>query len=1623
MLKKTVTDSGCRSSLLELCLNPSYNYKTNQNQDGETLLHIACRSGHLDIVRALIEIYHCPLTLRDKLGNSPCHSACEAGQLKIMDYFDKYPYSLFYPAKNDFGSTLLHMACKSGSVPLVRMIIAGCLVKKGYPIKFRTMKCNEYQDEIFSVAKYGSFDMEKLPHDLSGNTPLHVACSHNHIEVVKFFFNEFQNTCKQNLSDLVPSLIAMACEQKHYILMSYLNSHAEENLESIHSRQKFNDFGKRHGFQVQISLYPHVEEYHKQVLHGLGSATGILLQEEHPLFLAARRGNQKLFDELSHHIYDSTIYSKANTYGDTILHAACVSCNYKLVKDLYDTIVRENHLKIDELINITNYFGYTFLHLVCEYGSLELVQFFVHVGCSVTAKTNLGHTPLHLSIIHERKDVFDYLMKNDGVDVNAKSHSGETPLHIATSESTRIEYVRKIVKHGKFNSANEKDDSDETPLFNACRNRSMAMVDILVEEPANSYLSAINNKNESIAHIAMRYHWKELLDRVLCSCSDPQHKPKCSLFEVAYHCDGLEVRKVAKSGVDNEFNPNPSSCIMIAHLMDNKEKYSYNITADINIINPNTCLTPLQQACRYSRLDTFKQFLSIPGCDCDIKGKGGNTVLHICCEMNLINFALLCIDKCSLNIRNKNHDTPLHVALENKNYELIKCILNQVKSEKLDNYVNRRGTNILHIVAAKDETNDILKAILSKGCIDHESKHSHSGDTALHIACQSQASKNIRYLFELEYDKKSWYNKKCESPLYLLWNYNAQSDRIRNVFYYVPSKYLETYNMIRSDKFYHNIIMNEPVDMPVFLYFIYHYCSSGCSKYEKCPDSEKNVIQQFVDKPSFRVVDSQGNTIFHYLALCKYHSCQFRDSIDKIFHDHKDLLTERNEYGDSALDVAAQNGNEWMAMKIIDCGVPLDFIDKKSSHGRVIQNYIRKSQEKSPVVYYLIAKGAQHNIKSDIKQSSQNMPTLHIAVVGNSGVGKTTIINSLKCLNDNDITDDKKLTIGVVPTEIIREGQCYRFYDFAGQIEFETGHAKFLKNLLFSASVCSVENALVFLVMVNGTKKIKENEKEIIKWLNFAKLIASGTNFSVHAMLLCSHADCFESDENKTNSIKKLTTFFSENKMYPLKLRDTVICMNCLNDNKEVVDRDSVKKLMRSLEDDCSSLVNFPPSSAAIELSDIITNNFSSSPCQLKHVVDQIKKDRIFSLDEKGQITMEGSPLLLSEIPELLVSYLEEIHLQNIIMLLKSSKDSQNWWIVSKHIQEKLFSHASSLFCRSPDQGRVPITNNTGVVPLSKLKEFFEEMKLGFEFEVFLLYLNDMEYCIPIEWGVISDVIRKNDGSKGNEDDKNEDSEHYFFPGLINCLKDGRVYTKNSTRKFFFGWIMKSKSKLGLDFLHTVLLRLTFQFTTQGDSDSKYDRKISLWKNGISWSSKDSVDLLVEVRDDCEVLFLSRGIKQRNVAKHTSNVIWEIRNIREELIKHNKDIPSLEEHCLLPPPQDYDSFNDKTNTSSLANLKKSFMEDIDCRQHKIENPEGEEGEIPLLRIDPFAILETEFIRNLRSDKVVPSESFPEEEYISDILKYEKCNKTDLSYSKLSSVLDKYSIFKGKELAATLDTNN
>ena len=707
-----------------------------------------------------------------------------------------------------------------------------------------------------------------------------------------------------------------------------------------------------------------------------------------------------------------------------------------------------------------------------------------------------------------------------------------------------------------------------------------------------------------------------------------------------------------------------------------------------------------------------------------------------------------------------------------------------------------------------------------------------------------------------------------------------------------------------------------------------------------------------------------------------------------------------------------------MLKEVLDRGVPLEFIDEKSEHRRLMQKVMATGGLNDKFIY-LMAKGVYHKADAQFVQDSLNNPCIHVLILGNSGVGKTTLINTLKCFCKLDYETSIQSTTGLVPTDFIYGKYQYQFYDFAGQMEFEIIHSRFLENRLATLAEYYGQNAFVFILMVNAEKSLEENKSQIERWTIFMKKHISDQNLSLSTLLVCSHADRIENNHNKNTEVKDLLKFFLEISSHPLKGKDNKIFLNGQVLNNKVADCKSVSNVMEILESMGTELEDYSLSPLAAYLNRFINMKFLNTPVQLKILVDKVKELRSFELNGNGQIVLKGDRLLISEIPELLKDSLSELHAHNFILLMKHSDRCQYWWIVCKSMQEKLFSHASSLFIPNSSQditSRLEFTNNTGIVSTEELQVKFKKLLLDFPFSIFLTYLKDMDYCRLIENEKLKKLNEKST-EKQSLECNNKDCDFYFFPGLITAKKPSNIYQKIDDKEYLhFGWILKANNQLGLCFFQSMIFNLTFKFTAGRDSESDLGRRICRWKNGMFWTTEDMVQALVEVRKDSEVLLLCRSTESCILAKYTGSIVHEIRNTKKKLSK-SEDVSFKDEYCLLKPnqgykPEDYDS---KNEVVSLAKLIVLFSKRKERRSHYINDSDC----IPMrkfLKMDPYVSMEIEEIQQLwRNNNERVTDKIISIDIIKAIVDKEELDLQNVSNSVLRSALTKYSIFDGSQL--------
>jgi ankyrin repeat protein len=137
----------------------------HSNENDSFPLHTACESGHMNIVKTLLDS-GANLTAQGKNDYSPLHYACYKGHTNIVQLL--LARGADVNIQNKYRSTPLHLACFKGYTEIVQELLDN-----------------------------SSADINvKNQH---GYTPLHVACRHGHTDIVKILEEHIERELKKEI--------------------------------------------------------------------------------------------------------------------------------------------------------------------------------------------------------------------------------------------------------------------------------------------------------------------------------------------------------------------------------------------------------------------------------------------------------------------------------------------------------------------------------------------------------------------------------------------------------------------------------------------------------------------------------------------------------------------------------------------------------------------------------------------------------------------------------------------------------------------------------------------------------------------------------------------------------------------------------------------------------------------------------------------------------------------------------------------------------------------------------------------------------------------------------------------------------------------------------------------------------------------------------------------------------------------------------------------------------------------------------------------------------------------------------------------------------------------------------
>ena len=661
-----------------------YSVQRLPNKKGELALHRACHQGSLQIVRLVSNfdvdtISHSvetPLSIACTMGKSDIvrfliEEKC-CNPLKCVSYF-KCPADIAYSEqkqeiiqiiadtsqsfKDESGNTLLHIACKY-NLP----------------------------SEIRYLTEEAHYD-QGLPND-TGELPLHIACAHKSLEIVKLVSSNSNVNSKDTKFGNTPLHIACWCEAFGIITYLVEEKDADLNIPDNCGKLPLHVVCSIGSLLETVKLVSQCDDVNHQDNDGntaLHIACETCTLEVVKYLVAERKCKQTLQNkdrQLPFHVacYEGTLEkvklvcsdcnvdANAQTKtGDTAMHIACENVNLELVKYLLQ------EKECNPLI--PNSHGELPLHKVCKQNCSSLDDIICIIkmvstpdfNCNI--QTNSRDTPLHIAANSGIfPELVQYLIEKKRCDANLPNSRGQLPLHIACSISTdtALELVKMLSEHTL--NVNAKAKHGNTPLHIACRSSNDSIVKYLIDERCAD-VNIQNDYGETVLHLAVS------------------------------HTYGYSSHEM------HEFHTE-----FVSYLMTHQ--------CDPTIKNMEKEL-PLHIACRQQCLEVVRLVSpDIHNLNVDSRTSLGNTPLHEACGAckqwsssrnvpSIVEY-LLKEKHCNSNAQNNEGKTPLHYACMRGAVNEVECLLSSGAKPLL---VDKNGQTPLKFIYKLE----IIKKLLDHG--------------------------------------------------------------------------------------------------------------------------------------------------------------------------------------------------------------------------------------------------------------------------------------------------------------------------------------------------------------------------------------------------------------------------------------------------------------------------------------------------------------------------------------------------------------------------------------------------------------------------------------------------------------------------------------------------------------------------------------------------------------------------------------------------------------------------------------------------------------------------------------------------------------------------------------------
>ena len=600
------------------------------------------------------------------------------------------------------GEALVHAACTSGSISLVKIL-------EQYNANINMLD-NDGGTALHSTALAGSLTLFKYlvkHHQLDpycksneGTTPLHLAGISGNVNMVEYLAGisdvNYQDHYGQNV-------LHKACTNGHTDVVEYL-------------------------------------------IVDKGMVTSVMDNEDCTLLHHAAMSDNLSLVKLLVDQYQLNPY-QGDTKGRLPVHAA--------TQKGHTTIVRYFIVEKAMDANVIDNEGSTLLHHAAMSDNVSLVKLLVYQYQLNPYQVNIqGYLPVHIAAQKNRTTIVRYFIVEKAMDANVTDNSGLTLLHhVALTMSDNLSLVKLLVDQYQLNPY-QGDTQGCLPVHFAAQRGCTTIVRYFIVEKAMDANVTDNEGLTLLHHAAMSNNVslvKLLVDQYQLNPYQGDTKGRLPIHVAAQHGHTTIVRYfIVEKAMDANVTDNEGLTLLHHAAMSNNVSL-VKLLVDQYQLNPYQGDTkgrlPIHVAAQHGHTTIVRYFIVEKAMDANVTNNESLTLLHHAAMSDNISLVKLLVDQYQLNPYQVNLQgrLPIHIAARYGCTTIVKYFINQCHVHVAIRTVN--GYNVVHYATVNGHYN--TTEYLSTVYIDGFSVPSNNGVLPIHTACESGNIQLVEYLVDV----------------------------------------------------------------------------------------------------------------------------------------------------------------------------------------------------------------------------------------------------------------------------------------------------------------------------------------------------------------------------------------------------------------------------------------------------------------------------------------------------------------------------------------------------------------------------------------------------------------------------------------------------------------------------------------------------------------------------------------------------------------------------------------------------------------------------------------------------------------------------------------------------------